>query len=383
MLITASRLDAYTARITAQQRAAFDFMQTSLRTFYELNGGADWSEMLAFAEQTYYSCVDKFGDAASSAACDAYDATMAELGISVPPSAPSTPVTATRASTAVATSAKASSGDFSAFSYALSEMAYTDVGRAANTTTIDNAKRDREKGVRYARVPTGKETCGFCLMLASLGFNYRSRKTAGDMGFGFNRFHDRCDCRVVAGDDFTEVEGYDPDWLYSVYLDARKTVDPGRIRAGMAGAKASEIDKRITDSICNEIGKRVLGWSWEGIPTDYPKGEYERFTSALASHGLATSITDRKDAPLRMGGLSWGMADATEGGLPDAVARLRRERAEGGTATAGHYVLLVDGIDDAAKSALASLEEGETALLIDPNDTDEATGMTPMRRITR
>ena len=67
-----------------------------------------------------------------------------------------------------------------------------------------NAKRD---GLRYARVPMGGETCSFCAMLASRGFDYRSAKTAGEG----NHYHKNCRCKVVPGFDGMEVEGYDPD----------------------------------------------------------------------------------------------------------------------------------------------------------------------------
>ena len=73
-----------------------------------------------------------------------------------------------------------------------------------------NAKRDRTKGVRFARVPTGHETCTFCLMLASRGAVYHSRQSAGE----FRHFHRHCDCKVVPGfedDPMAElVQGHDP-----------------------------------------------------------------------------------------------------------------------------------------------------------------------------
>ena len=49
--------------------------------------------------------------------------------------------------------------------------------RSANMSVVENGRRDPKK-VRYARVPTGAETCDFCLMLASRGFVYSSRSTA-------------------------------------------------------------------------------------------------------------------------------------------------------------------------------------------------------------
>lgn len=384
MQISASRLVEYTAALNAQQRAAFNFMQTALRSFYQLNGGAiDAETMREFAMQTLTTCVQTFGDRAATIACSAYDVTMEELGISVQPSAVYNPVSVNSTGRQVDYLMRQLTPDtFDSFAQKLAARAYENVGRAANKTTIRNAERDFSKGVRYARVPTGKETCGFCLMLASRGFDYTSRKAAGDMGFGFNRFHDRCDCRVVAGDDFTTVEGYDPDWLYDVYLDARSTIDPASIRREMAGLPAQIVNKKITDEICKEINRRSLDRSWNGGKVESGTGEYKRFTAALAEHGYTTSITDRDGAPLRMSGLTWGMADATGGDVSSSISTMRQERKEGGTDTAGHYVLLVDGINGAVQSVRNSLQDGETAILIDTKSKG-ASGLSEMRRITR
>lgn len=383
MRISASELDAYTSQVAAQQDAAYSFVQGALLSYWNMNGGAlTWDDMEAFAEQVFQTCAEQFGGQAASVACDAYDATMERLGITAQPAQPVQAATSASAAGAVSSARKASGGDFGRFADALSTKAHGAVGRAANRTTIRNAERDYRKGVRYARVPTGKETCGFCLMLASRGFDYKSRESAGYTWGAFNRFHDRCDCRVVAGDADTVVEGYDPDWLYDAYLDARETVNPEGIRASMPGAETSDVNKRITDSICNELGMRSRGWSWEGKPADSQKSEYSKWTDQLAAHGLATSITEREGSPLRMNGRAWGVGDATGGSVADSIEGLRKDRSDGGTKTDGRYVVLVDGMGDAEKAALAALKEGETAILIDPNAKGES-GLTQMRRITR
>src|SRR5699024_8466088 len=46
----------------------------------------------------------------------------------------------------------------------------------------------------YARVPTGSDTCAFCIMLASRGFVYSAAKSAGEL----SKFHGDCDCAIVA-----------------------------------------------------------------------------------------------------------------------------------------------------------------------------------------
>lgn len=50
--------------------------------------------------------------------------------------------------------------------------------RSAGESMFANGRRDPRKP-KYARVPTGAETCDFCLMLASRGFVYTSEATAG------------------------------------------------------------------------------------------------------------------------------------------------------------------------------------------------------------
>ena len=58
-------------------------------------------------------------------------------------------------------------GGDAAFAGACGEYARNDALRSLNETIISNVGRDKDHGVRFARVPTGFETCAFCIMLAS------------------------------------------------------------------------------------------------------------------------------------------------------------------------------------------------------------------------
>ena len=75
----------------------------------------------------------------------------------------------------------AKEGD-AAFARACGEFARNDAFRSLNETIIANVGRDRDRGAAFARVPAGTETFTFCLMLASRGAVYHSRKTAGERG---------------------------------------------------------------------------------------------------------------------------------------------------------------------------------------------------------
>lgn len=101
-------------------------------------------------------------------------------------------------------------GGMERISRLLQERMDYEIKRAAGEATANTAMRD-PKEVRFARIPTGAETCSFCLMLASRGFVYRTGKSAGAL----EHWHSHCDCRIVPGfQGYTEVDGYDPDELY-------------------------------------------------------------------------------------------------------------------------------------------------------------------------
>lgn len=113
-------------------------------------------------------------------------------------------------------------GDDAAFAKACGEYARNDLFRSLNETIIANVGRDKDKGARFARVPTGFETCTFCMMLASRNAVYHTRKTAGE----FKHFHRHCDCKVVPSfdpdPDAEVVEGVKPKELRELYKQFKK-----------------------------------------------------------------------------------------------------------------------------------------------------------------
>lgn len=170
------------------------------------------------------------------------------------------------------------------------------VSHAADREVAASAmKRGRKGGrVRFARVPSGP-SCGFCIMLASRGFVYATRESAGE----FTKFHDDCDCRVVAGMQGMEVEGYDPKELYKRYKLCRDTLgsvddvwrdwealpdeekdkygdkprlpvfdDPERQREleKTAGRNADAFNDYYARRITAEMDTRDREWLWSGKP---------------------------------------------------------------------------------------------------------------------
>lgn len=67
------------------------------------------------------------------------------------------------------------------------------VKNSAHSTITTNATADTASGVKYARIPTGAETCDYCLKIASYGFCFPSEERAGAL----KKFHTNCDCAIV------------------------------------------------------------------------------------------------------------------------------------------------------------------------------------------
>lgn len=103
--------------------------------------------------------------------------------------------------------------DWDGFRRDLVAMVKTAVKTQAGDTITENAGRDTRHKVKYARVPMGKETCAWCIMLASQGFVYASKKTAGE----FRHFHDNCDCIIVPSFGEGSIEGYDESEYLDIY----------------------------------------------------------------------------------------------------------------------------------------------------------------------
>lgn len=247
-------LSAYRAQVEALQRAAGEFVERSMGEYLLANPGASALDLRDYGAQVLAQAYREFGEAGSKAACDLYDATSGRLGAEVdaaqagglPPEGSDDPE-----KIAQAKMAKVEAGDLSGFVAALASCASDRPLFQANRTVAENARRaeDAKEGMRFARVPTGRETCGFCVMLASRGFAYTTREDAGDAGARYNAFHYHCDCVVVPGNEGTRVEGYDPEWYRQVYEDAQRT-------CGSSDAR----------DICREIETRAPQWVYRREP---------------------------------------------------------------------------------------------------------------------
>ena len=86
-------------------------------------------------------------------------------------------------------------------------------GRKTLIQAVPNDPIGGNKGVLWARVQGGGESCAFCWMLISRGPVYHSAESAGFIGIGMDEWHPNCDCQVVpVFDKNGEWPGKD-DWI--------------------------------------------------------------------------------------------------------------------------------------------------------------------------
>lgn len=100
------------------------------------------------------------------------------------------------------------------------------VKRTGADTTLKNALRD---GAEFAWVPNG-DTCAFCIMLASRGWQRISKKALKN-GHA-EHIHPNCDCTyAVRFDGKSNVKGYDPDKYLDMYYGADGSTPMSRVNA--------------------------------------------------------------------------------------------------------------------------------------------------------
>lgn len=159
--------------------------------------------------------VEKYSEGAAEAACEMYDAIAEASGKVVPPAEPApAPTFGDVAKTINGTMKHVTDPDGIGASCARL------VKRTGVDTTMQNAIRD---GAEWAWIPHG-DTCGFCLMLASNGWQKASKKAL--KGGHAEHIHANCDCTyAIRFDGKSNVAGYDQDALYEQYMNAGSNRD--------------------------------------------------------------------------------------------------------------------------------------------------------------
>lgn len=115
-------------------------------------------------------------------------------------------------------------GDPDALARLIGERVSYEINRAAKVGVWRNGQRDPRE-VRYARVPTGAETCAWCLMTAGLGYWFMTAESA-------SHTHRGCDCQIVpaiGGIHDVKIPGYDSTVYRDMWQDANRALADGEV----------------------------------------------------------------------------------------------------------------------------------------------------------
>ena len=120
-------------------------------------------------------------------------------------------------------------GDLDLLARLIAERVSFEINRAAKVGVWRNGQLDR-RNVRFARVPTGAETCAWCLMTAGLGFWYMTEEAA-------SHTHRSCDCMIVPsfeGIGDVHIDGYDSTVYRDMWRDANAALRNGDVPTELA-----------------------------------------------------------------------------------------------------------------------------------------------------
>lgn len=287
MAINVGEVEAYGIMIERLQREAGRTARNRVKSWIKQHPRGTAAELRNASAIIVSEVVTDYGDSTASLACDLYDTCMTNEGFKLNPAEPWSGDSSDRIVRAVKYQLnKALDGDETAYLNAIDSMTQYYVRLAANNTTIQNVERDnggrvlggmssntenathgnldlptryyketrrytprknyskssRKAGdIAYARVPTGMETCSYCMMLASRGFVYRSADSAGHAD------HRGCNCMIVPGRYLqSEIDGIDTTeqyncWLKLEELEAYAAKNPDKFDADELERRKHEI----------------------------------------------------------------------------------------------------------------------------------------------
>lgn len=227
--LSRAALDRAVGKVRGAAQAAATSCDELMRRIFEAHPGISVAEARERAIRVMQVCLERYGAVSAEVAAALYDQIMAAEGLDVPPADAEWAVDREQLeATARYQAGKLASGDLSEESKAefrsqCCSYVRDSTRRAYDSTVARNVERDSARGVRYARMTGGSETCTFCVMVASRGFVYTSAAAAG----AGHRYHRGCDCYVVPGvKGSTSVRGVDLDemrdkWQAFEEIDSR------------------------------------------------------------------------------------------------------------------------------------------------------------------
>lgn len=225
-----------------------------------------------------YALVTKYGEGSSELACQMYDAMAEVSGMHLAPAVPAETASLNDVGRAINGTIKVSQ---------LPEYVSATVGRlvkqASQDTTLQNALRD---GAQFAWVPSG-DTCPFCIMLASRGWQYVSKKTL-KKGHA-EHIHSNCNCAYsVRFNDKTNVAGYDPDKYLSMYENAEGDTWQEKLTSMRYEQMQSPEARAMRNARrrANYAMNRKTDTTWKGVAQRHTQEEINNLRAFAESLGI-------------------------------------------------------------------------------------------------
>lgn len=245
------------------------------------NGGWEAIDRQLLAEVAW-SFASKYAEGSSALAASMYDAIALAEKKNVPTAEVSADVEFGQLAKAVNGALKHSTND---------DFVSSPVGRAVKQagadTMLKNASRD---GAEFAWIPSN-DTCPFCLVLASNGWQRASKKTTN--GNHAEHIHTHCDCQfAIRFNKNTKVEGYDPEEYQRMYYDAEGRTSAEKIKSLQAQYRQDNRDeinaqkrKNYADNKINQmkINSKTV---WKGESKPITTKQLEELSKIASNKGF-------------------------------------------------------------------------------------------------
>ncbi len=280
--VTQELINEYRDEVNLLAEAAGGFVSDMVQAYRIQYPEASIAEIREHTIAAIEDTLNVFGSQAAGVACDFFDLMVDKLGAD----ATSETISATDPDMIdgkvryLVEDLKENKHD--AFQKQVKDVAEFYVKREAFKNIEHNCGKN---GLRFARVPSGGETCAFCFMLSSRGFVYTSEDEAGDAG----QYHPNCDCVIVPGfkegsqNDNLKIEGYEPKEMAKRWTSCEKTIggrkqvkkDWDALTKEKQGTYAHGFDSYYRDQIMNEVSTRDWKWLYSGVE---PEPDVSRMT---------------------------------------------------------------------------------------------------------
>ena len=376
MKVTQRSLASYRKEVDAQAELARELVRRSLDAYFADHPRVSTADGREFAIDLLKAVLPNFTDAAGTLAADFFDEMMEAQDIDARARLYDPVDYGTVEEKVRYFAGELNGGDERAFREQVADATRYFVKRSAYDNMVMNCEGNN---VRYARVPSGLETCPFCFMLASRGFVYHSEAKA----LGEHGYHDSCSCTVVPGaqvdgESRVRIEGYDPVAMHRNWLACEKTIG-GREQARVEwlaldeaarngyierhGSEAKAFARFEQNRIQHEVETRDWHWLYTGkapitrFEADAdPDGKERALASILSRCGFAVwfrkpvDINRVRTADSTLNGVAWEMKNP-DGTSDKAIKnQLKKAVGVGGKAQQGDRVVISNVSEETALS---------------------------------